>query len=164
MAKVDPFKDPLKGPVIIREDEGPTRGASHRGGGRHSKLFGFNDPEHGITVRASIATYTPERLNPRHKHVDEVVRFYYRGAESYGKDVLQEGDCVYIPEGVPYGPTRTAEGHQENRRIVFHFPGPSGLPTPAHAPYSATSSDIGATLLVVQLASQDLQSPPYCLI
>jgi hypothetical protein len=130
MAKVDPFKDPIKGPVIIREDEGPTRGASHRGGGRHSKLFGFNDPEHGITVRASIATYTPERLNPRHRHVDEVVRYYYRGAESYGKDVLQEGDCVYIPEGVYYGPTRTAEGHQQNRRIVFHFPGPSGLKTP----------------------------------
>jgi hypothetical protein len=130
MPKVDPFKDPIRGTLIIREDEGPTRGASHRGGGRQSKLFGFYDPEHGITVRASIATYTPERLNPRHKHVDEVVRYYYRGAESYGKDVLQEGDCVYIPEGVYYGPTKTADGYQENRRIVFHFPGPSGLKTP----------------------------------
>jgi len=130
MARVDPFKDPIKGPLIIREDEGPTRGSSHRGGGRQSKLFGFNDPEHGITVRASIARYTPERLNPRHKHVDEVVRYFYRGGEIYGKDVLQEGDCIYIPEGVSYGPTRTADGYDENRRIVFHFPGPSGLKTP----------------------------------
>jgi hypothetical protein len=35
---------------------------------------------------------------------------------------------------------------------------------PAHAPYAATSSETGATLLVVQLASPSLEPPPYCLI
>jgi len=122
--KVDPFKDPIKGPLIIRENEGPTRGASHRGGGRQSKLFGFNDPEHGITVRASIATYTPERLNPRHKHVDEVVRYFYRGAESYGKDVLEEGDCVYIPEGVSYGPRKPPMAIRRTGESFSIFPAP----------------------------------------
>jgi hypothetical protein len=35
---------------------------------------------------------------------------------------------------------------------------------PAHAPYPATSSTSGATLLVVQLASVDGHPPPWCLI
>jgi hypothetical protein len=35
---------------------------------------------------------------------------------------------------------------------------------PAHVPYAATFSDIGATLLVVQLASPQGDAPPLCLI
>jgi hypothetical protein len=35
---------------------------------------------------------------------------------------------------------------------------------PADAAYAATSSDSGATLLVVQLAAQNLDPPPYCVI
>jgi hypothetical protein len=35
---------------------------------------------------------------------------------------------------------------------------------PANAPYSGTSSDTGAILLVVQLASQNLAPPPFCMI
>ncbi len=81
-------------------------------------------------MRAGITTYTPERYNPRHRHADEAVRFYFRGAERYGRDVLEEGDCVYVPEGVYYGPTQTAEGQEENVRISLHFPGPSAHPTP----------------------------------
>jgi hypothetical protein len=37
---------------------------------------------------------------------------------------------VYVPEGVYYGPTRTAEKCAQNVRISLHFPGPSGFPTP----------------------------------
>src|SRR6186713_522916 len=82
------------------------------------------------SMGSGITTYTPERYNPRHRHNDEAVRFYYRGAECYGKDVLEEGDCVYVPEGVYYGPTKTAEKCDHNVRISLHFPGPSGFPTP----------------------------------
>ena len=39
-------------------------------------------------------------------------------------------DCVYVPEGVYYGPTKTAERCDHNVRISLHFPGPSGFPTP----------------------------------
>jgi hypothetical protein len=35
---------------------------------------------------------------------------------------------------------------------------------PAHTPYSSTGSTTGATLLVIQLASQDGSPPPFCLI
>ncbi len=130
MAKEDPYKGPITKPVLVRQDEGEEQGATHRGGGRKSKIFGFYDPEHGISMRVGITTYTPERFNPRHRHLDEAVRYYFRGAEAYGKDVMGEGDCVYVPEGVFYGPTRTAEGHAENVRISLHYPGPSGYRTP----------------------------------
>ena len=128
--KVDPLRGPITRPVVVRQEEGDEQGATHRGGGRQSEIYGFFDPERGIRMRAGITTYTPERFNPRHRHTDEAVRYYYRRAECYGKDVLEEGDCVYVPEGVYYGPTRTAEGHKDNVRISLHFPGPSGFPTP----------------------------------
>lgn len=130
MAKIDPLKGPLTRPVIVRENEGSEQGATHRGGGRRSKILGFYDPENGISIRDGLTTYTPERLNPRHRHIDEAIRYYLRGAEVYGKDVLNEGDCVYVPEGVYYGPTRTADGYEENVRLSVHFPGPSGHHTP----------------------------------
>jgi len=128
--KIDPHRGPITSPVIVRQEDSSEQGATHRGGGRRSEIYGFFDPERGIRMRAGITTYTPDRYNPRHKHTDEAVRFYYRGAECYGKDVMEEGDCAYVPEGVYYGPTRTAEGHKDNVRISLHFPGPSGFPTP----------------------------------
>jgi hypothetical protein len=130
MENVDPLKGPITRPVVVRQESGEKQGATHRGGGRDSQIYGFFDPEHGIRMRAGITKYTTERFNPRHRHCDEAVRFYYRGAECYGRDVLQEGDCVYVPEGVYYGPSKTAQGYSENVRISLHFPGPSGFPTP----------------------------------
>jgi hypothetical protein len=130
METIDPHKGPITRPVIVRQENSSEQGATHRGGGRRSEIYGFFDPDRGIRMRAGITTYTPDRYNPRHRHTDEAVRFYYRGAECYGKDVMEEGDCAYVPEGVHYGPTRTAEGHKDNVRISLHFPGPSGFPTP----------------------------------
>jgi hypothetical protein len=130
LEKIDPLKGPITRPVVVRQEEGAEQRATHRGGGRKSEIYGFFDPERGIRMRAGITTYTPERYNPRHRHTDEAVRYYYRGAECYGRDVMEEGDCVYVPEGVYYGPTRTAEKCDHNVRISLHFPGPSGFPTP----------------------------------
>ena len=118
---------PITRPLIISEDGGVVRGAMHRGGGRRSKHFGFFDREHGIAWRVGMSVYTHERMNPRHKHCFDQIRYYVRGGEKYGRDIFGPGDCVYFPEGVPYGPQTTAEGCEENVRIGMQFPGPAAI-------------------------------------
>jgi hypothetical protein len=139
---IDPHKGPITRPVVVRQQDGDDQGGTHRGGGRRSKIYGFFDPANGIRMRAGITTYTPDRYNPRHRHTDEAVRFYYRGAENYGRDVLEEGDCVYVPEGVYYGPTKTNEKNDHNVRISLHFPGPSGFPTPVWTEVMAAQQEM----------------------
>ncbi len=119
----------ITAPVIVRgEDLELRKITTHRGGGRSRKIFGFLDRENGICLNSSMTVYTRERLNPRHKHDFDQMRFYVRGGESYGTQVFGPGDCVYFPEGVPYGPSFTAEGHEENVRLNMQFQGPSHGP------------------------------------
>lgn len=118
---------PITCPMVIREDDGVVRGAMHRGDGRRSKHFGFFDREHGIAWRVGMSVYTHERMNPRHKHCFDQIRYYVRGGEKYGRDIFGPGDCVYFPEGVPYGPQTTADGYDENVRIGMQFSGPAAI-------------------------------------
>jgi hypothetical protein len=119
----------ITGPVIVR-GENMAFGdiVRHRGGGRKGKNFGFFDREHGVCLNASMSIYTSERLNPRHKHDFDQLRYYVRGGENYTRQIFGPGDCVYFPEGVPYGPTFTAEGSDENVRLGMQFQGPSRRP------------------------------------
>ena len=116
----------ITGPMIV-QGENMAFGdiVRHRGGGRKGKSFGFLDREHGVCINASMSVYTSERLNPRHKHDFDQVRYYVRGGENYSKEILGPGHCVYFPEGVPYGPTFTAEGSEENVRLGMQFQGPA---------------------------------------
>ncbi len=119
----------ITGPVAIPgENIAFGQLVGHRGGGRKGKNFGFFDPEHGVSLNASMSVYTSERLNPRHKHDFEQVRYYVRGGENYSKQIFGPGDCVYFPEGVSYGPTFTAEGYDENVRLGMQFQGSSKRP------------------------------------
>jgi hypothetical protein len=118
---------PINGPIMIAEDEASGKTYTHRGGGRlpGSRRYGFFDKDKGIGFSASMSVYSRERMNPRHKHDFDQVRFFPKGGENYGKEVLGPGDCIYIPENCAYGPTFTAEGCDENVRINLQFPGPS---------------------------------------
>lgn len=118
---------PIDGPIIISEEEASGRNYTHRGGGRlpGGRRYGFFDKEKGIGFSASMSVYSRERNNPRHKHDFDQVRFFPKGGENYGREVLGPGDCIYIPENCSYGPTFTAEGCDENVRINLQFPGPS---------------------------------------
>ena len=119
----------ITGPVIVPgENIAYGQVVGHRGGGRKGKNFGFFDPAHGVSINASMSVYTAERLNPRHMHDFDQVRYYVRGGENYAKQVFGPGDCVYFPEGVSYGPTFTAEGCNENVRLGMQFQGPSRRP------------------------------------
>ena len=119
----------ITAPVVVRgEDLELRKIVIHRGGGRKRKVFGFLDRENGICLSATMTVYTRERLNLRHKHDFDQIRFYVRGGENYGRQVFGPGDCVYFPEGVPYGPTSIAEGDEENVRLNMQFQGPSRGP------------------------------------
>jgi len=119
----------ITGPVVVR-GENMAFGdiVRHRGGGRKGKNFGFFDRERRVCLNASMSVYTSERLNPRHKHDFDQLRYYVRGGENYTKQIFGPGDCVYFPEGVSYGPTFTAEGSDENVRLGMQFQGPSRRP------------------------------------
>lgn len=76
----------ITGPVVVRGEDIELRQiVTHRGGGRSRKVFGFLDRENGICLNASMSVYTRERLNPRHKHDFDQLRYYVRGGENYGK-------------------------------------------------------------------------------
>ena len=119
----------ITSPVIVRgENMSFGELVRHRGGGRKGKNFGFLDREHGVCLNASMSVYTSERLNPRHRHDFDQVRYYVRGGENYTDQTFGPGDCVYFPEGVRYGPTFTAEGSDENVRLNMQFQGPAKRP------------------------------------
>ena len=106
----------------------------HRGGGRRSVHFGFYDKERTIALNAGMTVYNHERLNPRHKHDFDQVRYFLKGGENYSKhEILREGDAIYVPEGVSYGPTYTEEGCDENIRFTMQFSGASKNPILYHA-------------------------------
>jgi hypothetical protein len=106
----------------------------HRGGGRRSIHFGFYDKNQSIGLNAGMTVYNHERLNPRHKHDFDQVRYFLKGGENYGAhEVLRQGDAIYVPEGVSYGPTYTEEGSDENIRFTLQFPGVSRHPILYHA-------------------------------
>jgi hypothetical protein len=117
----------INGPIVVSEHESSWgQVVKHRGGGRRSVHFGFYDEERGISLNAGMTVYNHERMNPRHKHDFDQVRYFLKGGENYGShEVLRQGDAIYVPEGVSYGPTYTEEGCDENIRFTMQFPGVS---------------------------------------
>ena len=141
---------PITQPLIIREDGGVVRGEMHRGGGRRSKHFGFFDREHGVAWRVGMSVYNHERMNPRHKHCFDQIRYYVRGDS--------EGDSA-LPASADGVGGRSYLSRRELQRHILHvFPGAHSLCS------DLTSSRGGATLLVVQRAAPDGSRPPFCLI
>ena len=117
----------ITAPVLVSEHESSWgQVVKHRGGGRRSVHFGFYDQERSISMNAGMTVYNHERMNPRHKHDFDQVRYFLKGGENYGAhEVLRQGDAIYVPEGVSYGPTSTEEGCDENIRFTLQFPGVS---------------------------------------
>ena len=118
----------IAAPVVVSEQASSWgQVVKHRGGGRRSVHFGFYDQQRSISMNAGMTVYNHERMNPRHKHDFDQVRYFLKGGENYGAhEVLRQGDAIYVPEGVSYGPTYTEEGCDENIRFTMQFPGVSG--------------------------------------
>jgi quercetin dioxygenase-like cupin family protein len=101
--------------------------------GYKQKYVGFFDREQDIGVRVGSLYAEPYFHSPRHKHTFQQVRFVVDGAMRYGTDLYGPGDCLYLPEGVPYGPVKPEQTSGNGRQLHFvdmQFQGPSGIPYP----------------------------------
>jgi mannose-6-phosphate isomerase-like protein (cupin superfamily) len=120
---------PLTHPVVIRGSESGWQETAHRVNGRRGKNFGFFDQDRGIAIRAAVNVTRSSRTTPRHRHVFDQVRFILSGKVKYGREIYNEGDCIYLPEGVPYGP-EDASVSEEKIGLTMQFTGPSRTPKP----------------------------------
>ena len=76
----------LATPVTVSEHESSWgQVVKHRGGGRRSVHFGFYDRDRSISMNAGMTVYNHERMNPRHKHDFDQVRYFLKGGENYSK-------------------------------------------------------------------------------
>jgi len=137
----------ITGPVVVRTAEGVQWQASHREAEigavstRPSTLFGFADKDAGISLRASFRTSTRDFHSPRHKHTFDQVRYILSGAVKYGRDVYGPETCLYLPEGVPYGPMQSYE-NSVRISVGLQFPGPSRIPYPTSAEIAKAREDL----------------------
>jgi mannose-6-phosphate isomerase-like protein (cupin superfamily) len=123
------FSGPLIEPLVVRDSEVQSRDGGHRPPGRKSKNFGFFDKQRGIGFRAA-STYTDStRYTPRHKHGFDQIRYIISGQAKFGRTVYGPGDCLYMPEGVSYGPEDCSVS-AERIGLTVQFPGPTRIPFP----------------------------------
>ena len=123
------FAGPLDGPMVIQDTDVPSRDAAHRAPGRKSKTFGFFDPARRIGFRAATTVTKASRFTPRHKHAFDQIRYIISGQAKFGRTLYGAGDCLYMPEGVPYGP-EDCSMCEERAGITVQFPGPTQVPFP----------------------------------
>lgn len=57
-----------------------------------------------------VRMWGPETDIPIHSHDFDEMFFVLRGEVEMGGKAYPEGSCIYIPKGVPYGPTRAPKG------------------------------------------------------
>lgn len=88
---------------------------------------GFSDWEHGVSTRIGTATLKAGYFAPRHRHTFAQFRLAIRGAITYDGVRIEQGDCVYIPEGAYYGETKVGLEDGEHYWADMQFSGPSGI-------------------------------------
>jgi hypothetical protein len=132
---------PLVHPVVIRGNDSGWQETAHRANGRRGKNFGFFDQDRGIAIRAAVNVTKSTRYTPRHRHVFDQVRFILSGKVKYGREVYGPGDCIYLPEGVPYGP-EDASVSEEKIGLTMQFTGPSQTPKPHPADLARAQKEL----------------------
>lgn len=100
--------------------------------GYNQRYRGFFDKSRGIAARIGSLYADPYYHSPRHRHTFQQVRYVCAGKMKYGHDVYGVGDCLYLPEGVHYGPVKPVieEGGPQLHFVDIQFEGPSGIPYP----------------------------------
>jgi len=112
--------------VGIQESDLPWVDIAVRPGYRQ-RYQGFFDKARGIGARVGSLYAEPYYHSPRHRHTFQQVRFLTTGKMRYLNEIYRPGDCLYLPEGVHYGPVKPIEGNDERMHFVdIQFMGPSG--------------------------------------
>ena len=135
------FTGPLIRPLVIPDTEVLSRDADHRPPGRKSKNFGFFDRERGVGFRAAATVTKSSRYTPRHKHGFDQIRYIISGAVKFGRTLYGAGDCLYMPEGVSYGP-EDCSVCEERLGLTVQFPGPTRIPFPHPADSSRARAEL----------------------
>ena len=82
-----------------------------------------------------------DAISPRHKHTFDQVRYYIDGDAKFGREIYKPGDCVYFPEGVPYGP-QIGHGDRDSLHVTLQFGGASGIYFPSHEEQYAAREEL----------------------
>jgi len=99
--------------------------------GYKQRYQGFFDESRGIGARLGSLYAEPYYHSPRHRHTFQQVRYLVSGQMRYGDTFYRPGDCLYLPEGVNYGPVKPIQGNETRMHFVdIQFMGPSGIPYP----------------------------------
>lgn len=99
--------------------------------GYKQRYQGFFDEKRGIGARLGSLYAEPYYHSPRHRHTFQQVRYLVSGKMRYGDTFYRPGDCLYLPEGVNYGPVKPIQGNETRMHFVdIQFMGPSGIPYP----------------------------------
>ncbi|MDE0117690.1 MAG: hypothetical protein OXT07_13875 [bacterium] len=88
---------------------------------------GFNDWDNGISTRIGTATLKPGYFAPRHCHTFAQFRYAIGGAITYAGVRIEEGECVYVPEGALYGEAQVDPDGDGHYWADMQFSGPSGI-------------------------------------
>ncbi|MGH8210626.1 MAG: hypothetical protein ACREU6_13740 [Steroidobacteraceae bacterium] len=98
----------------------------HRGVGLKIKTLLTADSFIPGGYHLSIAETPNTYRSPRHKHNFDQIRISLKGSTNYGPNLeIGEGEVVYFPEGVPYGPQDQGPSGV-NLGVVVQFGGATG--------------------------------------
>ena len=117
------------GPTVVRMADLPWEDLLARDG-ILVKSVNFSDEDARRHIRAVFGKNTKAALSPRHKHTFEQLRYFIEGDAKYGNIIYHPGDCVYFPEGVPYGP-QVSYDDTECTQLVLQWGAPSGVYYPS---------------------------------
>jgi hypothetical protein len=101
--------------------------------GYNQRYKGFFDKARGVGARLGSLYAEPYYHSPRHRHTFQQMRYVLSGHMRYGDNqVYGPGDCLFLPEGVSYGPVKPVD-RGDGAQLHFadmQFMGPSGIPYP----------------------------------
>lgn len=121
----------LNSGVGVREADLPWVDIAVRPGYKQ-RYKGFFDKARGIGLRIGSLYAEPYYHSPRHRHTFQQIRFVLSGEMKYGHERYGPGDCLYLPEGISYGPIKPKQ-EKDSEQLHFvdmQFMGPSGIPYP----------------------------------
>ncbi len=130
-------------PAVVRANEIPWEKLPAREG-IFTKNMTFGDAATRRYLYAQIGRTGPDAISPRHKHTFDQLRYFIEGDAKFGSTVYHPGDCVYFPEGVPYGPQIGYNG-ADSVHVTLQFPGPSGIYYPSGDEQAAAKRALDAT-------------------
>jgi hypothetical protein len=116
-------------PAVIRAADIPWEKLPAREG-IYTQSMTFGDAVTRRYLHVQVGRTSATAMSPRHKHTFDQLRYFLEGDAKFGSTIYHPGDCVYFPEGVPYGP-QVGYNDADCLVLVLQFAGPSGIYYPS---------------------------------